>query len=55
MRYSLIMAAAFAGLASVAGAQDTTRAPTRLPSAKVTAEVGKVVTFLLYPSDAADD
>lgn len=44
MRYSTIMvAAAFVGLASVAGAQDTTQAPTRLPSAKVTAELGKVV------------
>ncbi len=44
MRYSTIMAAAFVGLASVAGAQDTTQAPTRLPSAKVTAEAGKAVT-----------
>lgn len=49
MRYSTIMATAFVGLAfvglaTVASAQDTTQAPTRLPSAKVTAELGKVVT-----------
>lgn len=44
MRYSTFMVAAFVGLASVAGAQDTTQAPTRLPSSKVTAEVSKIVT-----------
>lgn len=44
MRYSAFLAAAFVGLASVAGAQDTTQGPTRLPSSKVTVEVGKVAT-----------
>ena len=44
MRYSAFLAAAFVGVASVAGAQDTTQGPTRLPSSKVTVEVNKVAT-----------
>lgn len=44
MRYSTFLVAAFVGLASVARAQDTTQAPTRLPSSKVTVDLNKVVT-----------
>lgn len=44
MRYSPFLVAAFISVASVAGAQETTQPPTRLPASKVTVEVSKVVT-----------
>lgn len=44
MRYSTMFVAALVGLGTVAGAQETTQPPARLPATKVTADEGKAVT-----------